>query len=428
MLESPFGFYRGAAAVMASDLASTPHSGLRVQCCGDAHLLNFGGFASPDRRLIFSVNDFDETVPGPWEWDVKRLAASIEVAARAKELDDATRTAILQATGRTYRIAMREFAVIGNLDLWYARLDARVVMERWAGRLPASQSRRFARDVARAHHHDSQGAYRKFVHRVDGVPQIASQPPLIVRLEDMFQEARAEGIRDIVEGLVRDYSESLEPSRRHLLETYDVVDVARKVVGVGSVGTRTWIVLLSGRDDDDPLFLQVKEAECSVLEPHVGASRYDNHGRRVVEGQKLMQAAPDILLGWHRSAWLDGEPHDYYVRQLWDWKMSANVAAMLPEGLRIYAEMCAWTLARAHARTGDRVAIASYLGGGDVFDRALATFATTYADQNQRDFETATAAAVAGELPITCEPPLTSTAGPDPSRSARRRTPAAAPT
>ena len=216
-------------------------------------------------------------------------------------------------------------------------------------------------------------------------------------------EARAEEIKDVVEELVREYTRSLEPSRRHLLETFEVVDVARKVVGVGSVGTRTWIVLMSGRDHDDPLFLQVKEAEASVLEPYVGASQYDNHGQRVVEGQRLMQASPDILLGWHRSAQLDGGPHDYYVRQLWDWKMSANVGELLPEGLRIYAEMCVWTLAHAHACSGDRIAIASYLGSGDVFDHALATFSTAYADQNQRDFDAATAAVAAGLLPCTVE-------------------------
>ena len=403
MLDSEFGFFRGAAAVMASDLASTPTSGLQVQSCGDAHLVNFGGFASPDRRLIFRVNDFDETLPGPWEWDVKRLAASIEVAARANEIDDATRAAILRATGRTYREAMREFACTRNLDLWYLRLDARVVMERWSERVPAEEVRHFGRSVAKAHHHDSMGAYRKFCRSIAGEPRIVSQPPLIVRLDELWPEARAEEIRDVVEDLVRNYTASLEPSRRHLLRTFRVVDVARKVVGVGSVGTRTWIVLLSGRDDDDPLFLQVKEAESSVLERYVGASEYDNHGRRVVEGQKLMQAAPDILLGWHRSALFDGEPHDYYVRQLWDWKMSANIGALLPGGLQIYAEMCAWTLARAHARSGDRIAIASYLGGGDVFDRALATFATTYADQNQRDFEAATAAAAADLLPCMVE-------------------------
>ena len=403
MLESPFGFFRGAAAVMASDLAGTPRSGLQVQCCGDAHLVNFGGFASPDRRLIFSVNDFDETLPGPWEWDVKRLAASIEVAARTNEFDDATRSRIVTGAGRAYREAMREFALIRNLDLWYVRLDARVVFERWAQRLPGRQVRDFERRVAKAHHHDSLGAYRKYVRPVDGVPCIVSRPPLIVRLEDLMAEARAEEIKDVVEELVREYTRSLEPSRRHLLETFEVVDVARKVVGVGSVGTRTWIVLMSGRDHDDPLFLQVKEAEASVLEPYVGASQYDNHGQRVVEGQRLMQASPDILLGWHRSARLDGGPHDYYVRQLWDWKMSANIGELLPEGLRIYAEMCAWTLARAHARSGDRIAIASYLGSGDVFDRALATFATAYADQNQRDFDAATAAAAAGLLPCTVE-------------------------
>jgi uncharacterized protein (DUF2252 family) len=365
--------------------------------------MNFGGFASPDRRLIFSVNDFDETLPAPWEWDVKRLAASIEVAARANEFDDATRVAILRATGRTYRMAVREFADIRNLDLWYLRLDAKVVMERWAGRLPAQQTRHFARDVAKAHRHDSQGAYRKYVHQVDGAPCITSQPPLIVRLEELMPEARAEEIRDVVEELVREYTRSLEPSRRHLLESFEVVDVARKVVGVGSVGTRTWIVLMTGRDHEDPLFLQVKEAEPSVLEVYAGRSEYDNHGRRVVEGQKLMQAAPDILLGWHRSGRLDGGQHDYYVRQLWDWKMSANIGALQPEGLRIYAEMCAWTLARAHARSGDRIAIASYLGSGDVFDRALATFATIYADQNQRDFEATSAAVAAGLLPCMVE-------------------------
>jgi uncharacterized protein (DUF2252 family) len=391
MLVSPFAFYRGAAAIMAADLAPTPQSGLRVQLCGDAHLSNFGGFASPDRALVFDVNDFDETLPGPWEWDLKRLVASLAIAGRGNGFtEDDRRRVVLTAVAR-YRERMRAFAEMRAIDVWYARLDTAQLFEAFGSGASARERKAIDRTITKAQRKDSTRAFAKLTHEVDGTPRIVSEPPLIVPIDELAEGAEARQIEDGVRSLIERYRTSVRPDYHTLLDRYEYADLARKVVGVGSVGTRAWVVLLVGRDDADPLFLQCKEAEPSVLAPFAGASEYDNQGRRVVEGQRVMQAASDILLGWLRSSEADGE-RDYYVRQLWDWKTSATVEEMRPRDMRTYGEMCAWALARAHARSGDPIAIGAYLGSGDVFDTALADFAERYADQNERDHAAFTAA------------------------------------
>jgi uncharacterized protein (DUF2252 family) len=392
MLASPFAFYRGAAVVMAADLAAGPQSGLRVQAVGDAHLANFGGFASPDRQMVFDINDFDETVPGPFEWDVKRLAASFEIAARSREFTSKTVREIVLNSVRAYREAMAAFAVMTNLDVWYARLDVNEAVARWSGEVRTEDVKRLQRNLTKARSKDSLKALNKLTQVVDGEHQIRSDPPLVVRLADLLPDTEAGQLATWLHERLRVYRHSLQPDRRHLLEGYQLVDFARKVVGVGSVGTRCWIALLLGKDTDDPLFLQIKEAEASVLEPYAGKSGFGSHGQRVVEGQRLLQAASDVLLGWTHTQGLDGVERDFYVRQLWDWKISADLDTMAPEMMKVYAQICGWTLARGHARSGDRIAIAAYLGNADVFDRAIAEFAASYADQNQRDFEAATAA------------------------------------
>jgi uncharacterized protein (DUF2252 family) len=395
MLASPFAFYRGAAAIMAADLAPTPQSGLRVQLCGDAHLSNFGGFASPDRALVFDVNDFDETLPGPWEWDLKRLAASLAIAGRENGFPEDDRRRVVVTAVARYRERMRAYGEMRGLDVWYARLDTGRLVEAFGGDASARQRKAVDRTVTKARRKDSTRAFAKLAHEVGGAPRIVSDPPLIVPVGDLADGAEAQQIENGVRDLIDRYRASLRPDCHRLLERYEYADLARKVVGVGSVGTRAWIVLLMGRDDADPLFLQCKEAEPSVLAAFAGASEYDNQGRRVVEGQRLMQAASDILLGWLRVN-EEGVDRDYYVRQLWDWKTSATVEEMRPRDMRTYGEMCAWALARAHARSGDPIAIGAYLGSGDVFDRALADFAERYADQNERDYA-AFAAAVGAE-------------------------------
>jgi uncharacterized protein (DUF2252 family) len=384
MAASPFAFFRGAAAVMAADLAATPDSGLRVQACGDAHLSNFGIFAAPDRRLVFDLNDFDETLPGPWEWDVKRLAASFEIAGRERGFKRRQRSAAVLAATASYREAMRGFSSLRNLELWYARLDVEAALARVESEDPAA-TKRLRKGVAKAHAKNNLRALERLTHVVDGELRIVSEPPLIVPAEELLPEAEAADLEQFLLGVLVDYRETLQADRRHLLDGYRFRHLARKVVGVGSVGTRAWMVLMTGADDEDPLFLQAKEAEASVLEPYAGASRFHNHGRRVVEGQRLMQAASDIFLGWCPATGIDGKQRDFYVRQLWDGKRSVEVETLDPHGLEVYARLCGWTLARAHARSGDRVAIAAYLGGGDGFERAIAEFAERYADQNQRD-------------------------------------------
>ena len=401
MAASPFAFFRGAAYVMAADLAPTPRTGLTVQLCGDAHLSNFGAFAAPDRRLVFDLNDFDETLPGPWEWDVKRLAASLSVAARERDFPAKVRRRIVRRGMAGYREGMRRAASMRNLDLWHHRVYVEPLIGRVQDALDGKALRRAQRNIAKARGKDSLRGLAKLTRTVNGELRFISDPPLIVPADELVEEyglAVRDAADDTVLRLLRAYCETLSPELRLLVESYRYVDVARKVVGVGSVGTRAWIVLLIGRDNDDPLLMQVKEAQRSVLEPFLGPSAHEHPGRRVVEGQRLMQAAGDILLGWVHAIGIEGEPRDHYVRQLWDWKLSVEVEAMSPDVLALYAELCGGTLARAHARCGDRIAIAAYLGGGQNFDRALADFAESYADQNERDHRALVAAIEAGRL------------------------------
>ena len=399
MMVSPFTFYRGAAAIMAADLAATPVSGLRVQCCGDAHLLNFGGFASPERALVFDVNDFDETLPGPWEWDVKRLAASIEVAGRDGHMKPLERRAAVEATVRQYREAVRSFAGLTELGVWYARLEGEALVALARSELGPKQAPNMEAELAKARSKDSMKAFSKLTKIVDGEPRITPDPPLIVPLRDLVQGERGARMEHEVHQLFRAYRRTLQADRRHLLEQYRIVDIARKVVGVGSVGTRCWVMLLMGRRDADPLFLQVKEAQDSVLAPYAGKCKVSNQGQRVVEGQRIMQSASDIFLGWLRTIGLDDRQRDFYFRQLWDGKVSVDTANLTPAVLAVYGRICGWTLARAHARSGDRIAIASYLGAGPTFDRAVGDFAVAYADQNERDYSAFLGAIKTGVLP-----------------------------
>jgi uncharacterized protein (DUF2252 family) len=400
MMVSPFTYYRGAALPMASDLATTPVSGLSVQACGDAHLSNFGVFGSAERRLVFDVNDFDETLPGPWEWDVKRLAASMEVAARDSGFPGKKRREIVAATVSGYREAMRGFAGMTNLDVWYAHADMDDLRQQFASQLKARQRKAVDKGLTKARTRDSMQEVAKLTHIVDGQPRIISDPPLLVPIDELIpgQTDRKALVSQLTE-LVGRYRRTLETDRRYLLEQFEFADMARKVVGVGSVGTRCWIVLMLGRDESDPLFLQVKEAEASVLSRFVGASRFANQGQRVVAGQRLMQASSDIFLGWQRiDAGLDGQPRDFYVRQLRDWKLSLDIETMVPRGMRMYGRLCGWTLARAHARSGDRIAIAAYLGASDTFDQAITEFSVAYADQNEKDHDALVAAAASGRI------------------------------
>jgi len=398
MLASPFAFYRGAAVIMASDLSTTPQSGLHAQLCGDAHLANFGGFASPERDLVFNINDFDETLPGPWEWDVKRLAASIEIAGRERAFSDKERQACVLGAVEEYRRAMGEFATQSHLTVWHAMLNVAGIRQRWGQELQAKGLKRLEQRVAAAHAKDNVRALERLTRRVDGRLQIVSTPPLVVRLEELLPAEEHLRLEGLVRDFIRSYRQTLLIDRRHLVEEYQYVDIARKVVGVGSVGTRAWIILLTGRDETDPLFLQIKEAQASVLEPYVRLSRYAKHGERVVNGQRLIQAAPDIFLGWDHIQLGGDMPKDYYVRQLWDWKVSAEIATMTPRVLRVYAEICAWTLARAHARSGERVAIAAYLGKNNLFARAIADFSVAYANQNERDYAALAEAVKSGRI------------------------------
>jgi uncharacterized protein (DUF2252 family) len=400
MMVSPFSYYRGAALPMASDLAGTPVSGLAVQACGDAHLSNFGVFGSAERRLVFDVNDFDETLPGPWEWDVKRLAASMEVAARDSGFPGKDRRAIVMATVASYRQAMRDFAGMSNLAVWYAHLDMDEAQAQFESQMRKRQRKAVAKGMAKARTRDSMQEVAKLTRMVDGRPRIISDPPLLVPIDDLVPQDRdRRAFESQLADLISKYRRTLASDRRFLLDQFEFADMARKVVGVGSVGTRCWIMLMLGRDDSDPLFLQVKEAEESVLTSFVGASEYADQGQRVVAGQRLMQASSDIFLGWQRSeAGLDGQARDFYVRQLRDWKYSIDIETLVPRGMRLYGQLCGWTLARAHARSGDRIAIAAYLGGSDVFDEAIGRFAAAYADQNQRDYEALVAAVSSGRI------------------------------
>ena len=386
MIESPFTFFRGAAAVMAEDLASTPVSGLRVQACGDAHLLNFGIYATPERRLVFDVNDFDETLPAPFEWDVKRLAASVVVAACTRGFAAHSCRRAARAAATAYRTRIAELAQMGHLEVWYSRLDVdelvalmRKTQARKAGKLESG--------LRKARAKTSLGALDKLTAVIDGQRRIVDSPPLIEHLPERSASVDAPAV-------VRRYRRSLADETRAVLRRYRPVDWARKVVGVGSVGTDDAIVLLRGDSDRDPLFLQVKEAQASVLERFAGRSRFRNHGQRVVAGQRLTQAASDIFLGWTRI-----ERRDYYVRQLRDMKRSVSIDRLSPKELTQYAGACGEALAGGHARSGDRVAISAYLGRSDAFDRAVAEFAVAYSKQTDRDHASFAEAARSGELP-----------------------------
>jgi uncharacterized protein (DUF2252 family) len=403
MLTSPFTFYRGAAAIMAADLAATPVSGITVQLCGDAHLSNFGVFGTPERQLIFDINDFDETLPGPWEWDVKRMAASFEIMGRFRAFSPDNRYAIVTAGVREYRERMRRAAGLPTLGAWYDQLEAGVLLnlvrqQVRVKRLDKKEAQRAEKHVAKAYANDSTRVLARRAGELDGELRIAADPPLITPIEDLVVPGSEwEDPAPLIKKLLAAYRRTLG-HQCHPLEEFRYVHAARKVVGVGSVGTRCYIVLLTGRDADDPLFLQVKEAQASVLEPYAGHSAYPHHGQRVVMGQRLMQAATDIFLGWQRIKGLDGVTRDYYVRQFHDWKGGADVERLLVPGATEYARICGATLARAHARWGDRIAIAAYLGQGDLFERAIAEFATAYADQNERDYQAFTAAVNSGWL------------------------------
>jgi uncharacterized protein (DUF2252 family) len=384
MLPSPFTFMRGAAIVMAYDLAGTPHTGIQAQLCGDCHLLNFGTYASPERALLFDVNDFDETLPGPWEWDLKRLAASMVVAGRQNGFADPDCREAAHAAAASYREHMAEFSEMGELEVWYSRVGTREVF----GLLSDPKTLKKVKKAAnKARGRDNRQALSKLTRVVDGRRIINEDPPLLVRVVD-------DDLRGQIHDILRNYRSTLQDDRRRLLDRYRFVDAASKVVGVGSVGTRAYVVLLEGRDEDDPLFLQVKQAEASVLEAHLPRSIYRNHGHRVVAGQRLMQAASDIFLGWLRGP----AGRDFYWRQLRDMKGSAKVEGMSPGELATYGSICGWALARAHARSGDRVQISAYLGKSDRFDEAIADFAEAYADQTELDHAALCAAVKSGKV------------------------------
>jgi uncharacterized protein (DUF2252 family) len=403
MLVSPFTFFRGSAMIMASDLALTPQAGITVQLCGDAHLSNFGLFGTPERRMLFDINDFDETLPGPWEWDVKRLAASFEVMGRDRGFSAQDRRAIVMVGVREYRKRMREAAGMGTLDAWYEHLESGALLKLVRKEV---RVKRVSKDDARAHQQmvekartrDSTRVFAKRTDKIDGELRIVADPPLITPVEDIVQSGSEwEDPAPLIKKLLSSYRRTLG-RHHHPIEEYRYVHSAHKVVGVGSVGTRCYIMLLLGRDTDDPLFLQIKEAQASVLERFLGKSAFRHHGERVVAGQHLMQAATDIFLGWQTIKGLDGVTRDYYVRQFQDWKGSADVGSLLVSGANLYSRICGATLARAHARWGDRIAIASYLGKGDAFDRAIADFSAAYADQNERDYNKFTGAVQSGRL------------------------------
>jgi uncharacterized protein (DUF2252 family) len=399
MLVSPFTFYRGAALIMASDLAATPRSGLTVQCCGDAHLSNFGAFASPERRLVFDINDFDETLPGPWEWDVKRLAVSMLIAARDCGFPVKDQERIVLDTVEEYRTTMARFAGMKNLDVWYAHLDIESTIQELASQFKPKMVKKAEKQLAKARTKDSMSAFSKLTREMDGEARIVAEPPLIVPIDDLELGLERDEMFDLLHELLRSYRQTLQHDRRVLLEEFRLADFARKVVGVGSVGTRAWIALMLGRDGEDPLFLQMKEAEASVLEEFLPPSEFENHGERVVNGQRLMQASSDIFLGWvHNPEGEGGVPRDFYGRQLKDWKGSAEIEQMVPKGMAQYGKLCGWTLARAHARSGDRIAIAAYLGMSSSFDGAIVEFSHAYAEQNERDYKALAKAVESGRI------------------------------
>jgi uncharacterized protein (DUF2252 family) len=392
MAASPFAYFRGCALPMASDLSHTPVTGIHVQACGDAHVANFGIFATPERRLAFDLNDFDETLPGPWEWDIKRLAASLEICGRDRGFSADQRQKATLAAVQTYRETMRSFAERGNLDVWYAYADVDRIMESGDFAHKVKGNKVVRQTLSEAHDKNSSRAVRKFTEVVDGKLRVKSDPPIVVPLRDLGKVqplGLGDGVAEshIINRVIDGYRMSLPRERQKLIDRYHGVDMAHKVVGVGSVGLRAWIIVMEGADSSDPLVLQAKEARASVLERYVGKSRYLEHGRRVVEGQRAMQSCSDIFLGWTRQIDDSGKPRDYYVRQLWDSKGSIDLETISPSSFTVLASSCGWALAHAHARTGNRFAIAGYLGSSDTFDQALASFANAYADQNEADYE-----------------------------------------
>ncbi|MGZ4609193.1 MAG: DUF2252 domain-containing protein [Actinomycetes bacterium] len=401
MSASPFAFFRGGAAILAADLSTTAVSGLRVQLCGDAHLANFGIFDTPERAHLFDINDFDETLPGPWEWDVKRLAASVEIAARDLGLSGASRREAVLACARAYRTRTAELADMGNLEVWHTRLDAEDVLSYVVDKNDAKLGRRLEHDVHKGLQRNHLTAFSKLVERHDdGDMRFASRPPLLVPIDELITDQGRRRYVGVIREFLRQYRASLPTTHRVLVDGYRYVHLARKVVGVGSVGTRAMVVLMIGRDERDPLLLQLKEARRSVLEPFCGPSPFVQRGQRVVEGQRLMQAASDPLLGWYRLRALDGKVHDFYVRQLWDGKASLDLSRLTARGLARYAETCARTLARAHARSGYRVSVAAYLGETDEFDQAIADFARRYGDLTEEDYHRFRRAIDDGRLPV----------------------------
>ena len=404
MLSSEFAFYRGAAAVMASDLSYSPNTHMTVQICGDAHLVNFGGYAAPDRAFVFDVNDFDETLPGPFEFDLKRLVASFAVAGRDRQFDEATRAPIIQEVVRTYRSAIQTFSEMERMDVWYSRLTAADIEAEWGADVTKKMRKNFEKTVAKAQTKTSQRALQKLtVTSPDGTTSFDSNPPFMVPLSEVFGDEDREEAQAAVQSALVGYRRSLASDRRTLFSGYRVVDLARKVVGVGSVATRCWVMLLTAdQDESDVLMLQIKQAVPSVYEAYLGPSRSPQHGQRVVEGQRVMQAASDILLGWTQVT-IKGQENDFYVRQMWDWKESADISTMDPDALKVYGQLCGWTLARAHARSGDRVALAGYLGSDDKFDKAMVAFAEAYADQNAKDYKALQDAASAGRIEVAAQ-------------------------
>jgi uncharacterized protein (DUF2252 family) len=384
---SAFAFYRGAAIVMAADLAPLPRTGIDVQLCGDAHLANFGAYASPERILVFDINDFDETLRGPFEWDLKRLAASFEIASRANGFDPSASAAVVTAMVISYCTTMAELAAKGNLDIWYSRLTIDELGRRWGLEETKAARRQYEKNVQKVESKDRLHALAKLTTIDDGELRFVSRPPLLARVSELVTGTEYAEVIDHVRQALQRYRRTLQPDRRELFDRYRFVDLARKVVGVGSVGTRCWVALLVGRDDADPLFLQVKQAEASVLEPYLSKSKYPQHGQRVVEGQRLTQAASDVMLGWTRYTGPEGDSYDYYFRQLWDEKGGAAVETFDPARMTTYAQICGYTLARAHARSGDPIALSGYLGSGASMARALARFAVAYGDQNEADYQ-----------------------------------------
>lgn len=400
MLVSPFAYFRGAALPMAADVAQLPNSGIRVQLCGDAHLANFGVYASPERQLVFDLNDFDETLPGPFEWDVKRLAASLAVAGRGRGFSRKVRREIIISTVEEYRSAMRGFADERTLAVWYTHLYIEDSLKEFSSQITDKRVKSIYFQLAKARTRDSAHASSKLTAVVNGQRRIVSNPPLIEPIEDVLSDLDVDALYKMLRGLLARYRRSLTSERRHLFDQFTLVHAARKVVGVGSVGTRAWILLMVGPDGLEPLMLQAKEAQPSVLSAYAGGSAYTNQGQRIVAGQRLMQASSDIFLGWQRTRGVDGIDRDYYLRQLRDWKASPEIERMIPATMAAYGRLCGWTLARAHARSGDRVAIAAYLGRSHDFDHAIADFSETYADLNERDYAALQAAVASGRIQV----------------------------